>query len=146
MHTSSFIGFNTALIGLLWLLFLFRRTELPGPYLLAVRLGLLIFLLASYEGVLLVQNGSHTVGAPDGGPGIPFVNWSLDAGDLRIAHFVGLHAMQLLPLLAWLLGTRCPGWPATRRSLIVAVVALLYGAAGLLLYLQAVAGRPLIPG
>ncbi|ANM29821.1 hypothetical protein ABI59_09870 [Acidobacteria bacterium Mor1] len=143
---GGFIGLNTLLVGLLWLLFLFRRTELPGPYLLAVRLGLLIFLLASYEGGLLVQNGSHTVGAPDGGPGLPFLNWSLDAGDLRIAHFAGLHAMQLLPLLAWLLAVRFPGWPAARRSLIVTTFALFYAAAGLLLYLQAVAGRPLIPG
>ena len=45
-------------------------------------------------------SGGHTIGAPDGTPGLPLVNWSRTHGDLRIPHFFGLHGLQAIPLLA----------------------------------------------
>ncbi len=89
--------------------------------------------------------GSHTVGAADGGPGLPLTKWSRTHGDLRIPHFVGMHAWQLLPLL--LLGMRrvrrSTGDGTERTAIIFASTAC--AAVFLAALAQALAGHPLIP-
>jgi hypothetical protein len=89
--------------------------------------------------------GAHTVGLEDGGPGLPIVGWSTDGGDLRVAHFVGLHALQVLPLLGWLLTTYAPVWISPKaRARIVGAAGALWLALTLLVFWQALRGQPLI--
>jgi len=114
-----------------------ERTRIPFTYLRGMQIGLALFILSCIEGAFMSVHGSHTVGGADGEVGLALVNWSLRHGDLRIAHFVGMHALQIFPLLAFLISKR------NQRTL------ELYGVMGLFLlvnaalFLQAYAGRSL---
>jgi hypothetical protein len=117
------------------------RHPQPGVNLLwqrAVRSGLwLTLLLGAGTGIVLAGI------QPPSGAGLPVVGWH-GAGDLRMAHFLGMHAQQLLPLAGWLLvnnATAAPQW----RSRVLTGAAMAYvllWAAALLLGLQGAAFKP----
>ena len=117
-------------------------TRWPPAVAWGVRLGLLTLLAGSVEGVLMVQHGGHTVGAADGLSGLPLVNWSRGHGDLRIAHFFALHALQAFPLLGWLLSRTA--MPVKPQLALTCLGAAVYLAAVWLLFHQAMAGQPLL--
>jgi hypothetical protein len=136
-----------AMMLFLWII----RRDTPSHragYLWGIRLGVALFVLASWQGFLMVANNAHAVPGPDGGPGLPFINWSTSMGDLRSAHFFGMHAMQALPLLGFLLdrtlGANQPS-PAvpTARNVVMAAGILWVAAMGALLAI-ALMGRPLL--
>lgn len=109
----------------------------------AIRLGLLVGLVGLGVGVIMSVIGSHAVGVPDGGPGLAFVGWSTTGGDLRIGHFVGMHALQALPLLAAALAAT-GRFTEEARTWTVTVAAAAYGAVVLLVTWQALRGQPLL--
>ncbi len=134
---------NTLLVIWALALFCFSRVDLPAAYLWGIRLGIAIFLLAGLEGFVMTNRAAHTVGLKDGGPGLPLLNWSTAAGDLRVAHFIGLHALQLVPLAGFWLSRRGrtvllppAGWTVA--------VALVYALLAAGLFRQAVDGRPVL--
>ena len=91
--------------------------------------------------------GAHSVGVRDGGRGLPVLGWSTVGGDLRVAHFVGLHALQVLPFLGWLL-TRRKGLVAllntSDRLVLVWSAGLAYLGLVLILTWQALRGQSVI--
>lgn len=95
-----FILLNTFLVLYTIILFFSKKISLESPFLLAWRLGLIFFFLGAISGGVMSVQLSHTIGMADGGPGIPFLNWSTVAGDVRSAHFITLHGLQFIPLSA----------------------------------------------
>ncbi|MFJ4098968.1 hypothetical protein [Amycolatopsis japonica] len=92
--------------------------------------------------------GAHTVGLPDGGPGLPILGWSTVGGDLRIPHFLGLHGLQALPLLALVLGVLAARYPRLRddvlRLRLVVIAGVGYAGLLALLTWQALRGQSIV--
>jgi hypothetical protein len=127
---AAVFGVMGVSIACIWLgmlvltVLLFRQSFAGSAWGWSLRLGMVLALVGTGSGALmtvpnsgqlaqahvtgrLTAAGAHTVGAPDGGRGLPITGWSADHGDLRTAHFLGMHGLQVLPLLAW--------WGARRR-------------------------------
>lgn len=142
------MGMMITIDMLMSLVILFRFIKpvvrLPPTYLWGIRSGFLLFLAGGAIGGVMIANNAHAIGAPDGGPGLPFLNWSTVGGDLRIAHGMALHALQILPLWGYAVSRWSLPSPNLLRPAVFTVGALAYAWGVYLLYVRAMAGMPLI--
>lgn len=161
-------GFMGWFVMVIWLMnivtavLLMRQKMENRPFAWALRLGLLVTAVGAILGFMMTQPtpdqlsamqagetvtivGAHSVGVEDGGPGLPFLGWSTEGGDIRPAHFVGLHALQLIPLLGIFVNRRFSKRLSDgRRTALVAIGGLGYLGFVLLLLWQALRAQPLI--
>jgi len=173
-HFNVTTPFNAALfsimgaaIGLLLIcsatiaIALFRQTFADRAWGWALRLGMTITVAGAALGGMMLgptstqlaelrathhmaTAGAHTVGAPDGGPGLPMTGWSLAHGDLRIPHFFGIHAVQIVPLFAWLLARFRPALSILQRTRLIQIGAAGYTAFVATMVWQALRGQSIL--
>ena len=139
---------------------LWRQRFADRPLGWALRLGMTLTIVGALTGPLmtrptaaqlaearagkpLTRVGAHSVGGVDGGPGVPVTGWSREHGDLRVPHFIGLHALQALALVA--VGLRRWRRPETVRVRAVQVAAASYAALFVLLLRAALRGQSVVP-
>ena len=139
---------------------LFRNPLGDRARTLAIRAGVIIALVGMGLAFLMTAPtaqqlddfhgiaGAHAVGAADGGPGLFLLGWSTVAGDLRIPHFVGMHALQVLPIVVItleLLSRRIPRLTSAQvRLRLVRVAVVAYAATVAVLTWQSLAGQSIV--
>ncbi|MBA4197386.1 MAG: hypothetical protein C0459_07515 [Chitinophaga sp.] len=128
---ATAVTLYTAYVGILF--FVNTFPQLPAYYVWAIRLSIMLFVVFSLEGFVMGSRLSHTIGGPDGSKGIWFLNWSKTLGDARVAHFIGMHALQVIPLLAYYV---------FKNTMITVILSLLYACLATYTLLQALKGKP----
>lgn len=116
--------------------FTYDFKDLPIYYIWSIRFGLILFVIFSLEGFLMGSNLSTTIGAGNNqGARLTFLGWSMEYGDLRVAHFFGMHALQIIPLVSYYL-------LKDLKSTIV--IAIIYFILALYVLIQAIKAKPFI--
>ncbi|MEM6380267.1 MAG: hypothetical protein AAF705_18910 [Bacteroidota bacterium] len=130
---ATVVSFLTLYVGILF--FQADLPHLPDYYVWAIRLSMILFFIFAMEGFVMGSNLSHTIGGQDGSKGLPFLNWSRKFGDPRVAHFIGMHAIQVLPLLAYYI---------LKDVRLTFAATLLYALLAFYVLIQALQGKPFL--
>jgi hypothetical protein len=130
---ATLVTIYTAYVGFLFCINEFPT--LPDYYLWAIRLGIAIFVVFSFEGFVMGSRLTHTIGGADGGAGIPLFHWSTKYGDPRVAHFIGMHALQVLPLLSFYV---------VKNVKVTIAISVIYGLLAIFTLVQALQGKPFV--
>lgn len=129
----TFLMLHTLYIGILF--FNQNAFNAPETLVLAIKLSIIVTILFAFEGFVMGSILKHTVGSEDGSAGLPLVNWSKKYGDLRVAHFFGIHALQLIPLITYLVAKN-------KRDVII--ITCIYFAFVTYTLIHALQGKPFI--
>lgn len=127
-----------------WMIRRDRKVPLAPALRHALFVGLLMsFVLGAGFGAVMGAGSGHWVGAAaSDADGLPVFHWSRQVGDLRVAHFFGLHAMQVVPAVGWMASRWLP--TASQRWAVDAfALAFLVFTVGT--FVQAKLGMPLVP-
>jgi hypothetical protein len=130
---ASLVTIYTAYVGVLF--FKYSFPELPNYYVWAIRLGIIVFVIFSFEGFAMGSRMNHSVGALNDNSNWFILGWSKTVGDLRVAHFIGMHALQVLPFLSFYV---------LKNTKWTIGLSVLYGLLALMTLIQALQGKPLI--
>lgn len=130
---ATVVTLYTAYIGVLF--FKTDFPELPTYYLWAIRLGLILFVLFSFEGFAMGSRLNHSVGAVNDNSNWFIIGWSKTVGDLRVSHFIGMHALQILPVLSYYV---------LKTTKLTVGLAVVYFLLAVFTLVQALQGRPLL--
>jgi hypothetical protein len=87
--------------------FISQKTySISSSYALSIKIGLIMFVVFSFLGGYMSVINSHNIGGEMGLSGLPLLNWSTIFGDIRVAHFFGIHSLQLIPILGFVVSAR----------------------------------------
>ncbi|HEY5666614.1 MAG TPA: hypothetical protein VIV64_07825 [Gammaproteobacteria bacterium] len=136
---------NSIFVFVLLVFALQSKLEVSPPTQLGFVFGLIIFLAGGVVGGVMVFQGQSTVGVAPGSPGLPVLNWSTMGGDLRVAHFLGVHAIQILPIAGWLINqVHFFGRSMRAKRIQVVAVSSAYVLFMGYTFMQAMQGSPLV--
>ncbi len=103
-----------------------KRYNSSSAMVLSIKIGLIYFVIFSLLGGYISGLKGHTVGESDGGEGIWFLNWSSLFGDLRVAHFFGIHSLQIIPLFTIGYEKLAKTDPSVKTVFLFSIIYLIY--------------------